>query len=89
MGKVIIKARVMPENLEVNVDSLKEKIKQAISKHGEFGRAVDVPIAFGLRAIEISFVLEDKGGVMTEVEDSIKELEGVGSFEIIDMTRAL
>jgi translation elongation factor aEF-1 beta len=89
MGKVIVQARVMPENLKTDMEDLKSKVKDVISSHGDFGTAKDVPIAFGLRALVFSFILEDKEGVMGAVEEELKAIPGVQSLDVIDVRRAL
>ena len=89
MGKVIVQARVMPEKVDTDFNKLKDLLKEVISKHGEFGVAKEVPVAFGLKAIVVSFILEDKDGVMTAVEEEVKTIEGLQSFDVLDLRRAL
>ena len=89
MGKVIVQARVMPENLDVDLEVLKSALKVTISEFGEFGVAQEQPIAFGLKALVVSFVLEDKDGLMTSVEEAVAKIKGIQSFDVTDLRRAL
>lgn len=89
MGKVIVVARIMPKKVDTDLDKIIEKAREIISKNGDFGRAEKKPIAFGLKAIEMSFVLQEKGGLMDRIEEKILEIPGVQSYEVLDVRRAL
>ncbi len=89
MGKVIVQARVMPSSLDIDLKGLETSLKEVISEYGEFGTSKEEPIAFGLKALVVSFVLEDKDGLMTSVEEAVAKIEGIQSFEVTDLRRAL
>ena len=79
----------MPEGVETDLEKLTEKLKEVISKHGDFGRAIEKPIAFGLKSIEVSFVIEDAAGIIDSIEEEVKKIEEVQSFDVLDLRRAL
>ena len=90
MATAAIKFKVMPENLEVNLETLKEKIKTKVEsfESGVFNEAKEEPIAFGLKALIITIALSEDEEV-DSVENTIKEIEGVSSIELIDYRRAI
>lgn len=85
-----IQFKIMPEGLEVNLDELKEKLKEATEKFksGVFNEAKEEPIAFGLKALIITIALsEDEES--DAVEEAFSKIEGVSSVELIDYRRAV
>jgi elongation factor 1-beta len=85
MGSVIVTFRIMPESVEVDLDSLEKEIKSEINPQ----RIQRVPIAFGLNAIQIIKLVEEKEGEMDRVTDKIKKIKGVKGVEVVGLTRSL
>tara|TARA_B100001971_G_C18220008_1_gene556476 strand:+ start:1276 stop:1521 length:246 start_codon:yes stop_codon:yes gene_type:complete len=80
----------MPEGIDTNLEKLEEKIKSKIESFdsGIFNESKEEPIAFGLKALIVTFALSEEIEI-DEVENSLKELEGVLSAELIDYRRAI
>ena len=85
MGSVIVTFRIMPESIEVDLDSLEKDIKSEIKPQ----RIQRVPIAFGLNAIQIIKLVEEKEGEMDRITDKIKNIKGVREVEVVGLTRSL
>jgi elongation factor 1-beta len=84
MGRgVIISYRIMPSDPSVDVDAIGEKIK---SMDAELKDMKIEPIAFGLKAITVMFLLPDESGVADELEEKLKKIEGVGEVETLGVT---
>jgi elongation factor 1-beta len=47
------------------------------------------PIAFGLKALKIIFVADEKKGGTDNLEVEINKIPGVNSVEVIDVRRAI
>ena len=47
------------------------------------------PIAFGLKALKITFVMDEDKGSTDPLEETLKNLDGVNSVETIDVRRAV
>ncbi len=91
MANAIVTIKIMPESPEVNLDELKEQVKQKITDfagEGEMREEIE-PIAFGLKAIKITFVMDESQGGPEPVEKEIEKLDGVNSVEVIDVRRAI
>ena len=90
MSTAAIQFKIMPENLDVDLEKLKEQIKSKVESFnsGVFNEAEEEPIAFGLKALIITFALSEDEEV-DSVENAIKEIEGVSSVELIDYRRAV
>ena len=88
MGIALITLKIMPLSPEINLEELKGQAKEEISKQeGKVGEIKEEPVAFGLKAIVISFEL-DESKELEAIEESLKNLENVNSVQVIDMRRA-
>ncbi|MFQ6051165.1 MAG: elongation factor 1-beta [Candidatus Hydrothermarchaeota archaeon] len=88
MGEVLAILKIMPENVDIKPEHLKERIEERLSKIRIVGYEEE-PIAFGLTALKVSVVVEDKEGGISEVEEEIKKIEGVGEIDVVHLSRCL
>jgi elongation factor 1-beta len=87
MARLIARIRVMPADAESNLDSVIQSLKTALPPGMEMkGHALE-PIAFGLKAIVGDFLLEDAEGQMDQLEEAIKNVEGVGEIDVMNISR--
>jgi len=85
MAEVIVTFKIMPKDVEVDLDKLEDKIK-SIVKPEKIQRE---PIAFGLVALKITKLIPDASGELEEIENKLKTIEGVGQIEVTELTRSL
>ena len=91
MARVVVSLRIMPQGTEVDLSELEAKAKEKIVEFcssEEFKTEVQ-PIAFGLKALIIIFVMEESKGSTEELEKKIANLQGVESVEVTDVRRAI
>ena len=91
MAKAIITIKIMPKSPDVDLEKIgliaEEKI---VSFAGEGERKKEVePIAFGLKALKITFVTDESKGGVEPLEKDIETIKGVNSVEVIDVRRAI
>ncbi len=87
MARLVARIRVMPAGEESNLDNVVDSIKRKLPEGMEMkGHAIE-PIAFGLKAIVGDFLLDDAEGQMDKLEESIKNIEGVGEIEVMNISR--
>lgn len=86
MGEVIVSIKVMPRDIDVNLDDLERKIKSLISPE----RIERRPVAFGIVAIHVTkFVPDEGGGLVDKLEEKLKSIQEVGEIEVVEVTRSL
>jgi elongation factor 1-beta len=84
MAKVLLTIRVMPEDVNTDLESIKNEISSKIG-----AQIKEVPIAFGIVSLYVSTIIEDKEGEIEKVEKLLKEIKGVGEIEVLEITRTL
>jgi len=91
MAKVIITIKIMPESPDIDLNSISSEIEAKIDSFaGKGDRKKEIePIAFGLNALKIIFVMDEAKGSPESLEKEISEIEGVQSVEIVDVRRAI
>jgi len=94
MANVIIKIRIMPESVEVDIDKLKVDVLNEVKKftgdnEDKNYRMEITPVAFGLKAVDITFVHDEKKGGTDPLEDILRNSEGVGGVEVLEVKRAM
>jgi elongation factor 1-beta len=87
VAEVLVTLTLMPTEAGIDLSSLKEGIRSV--KEGRFNGVAEEPIAFGLVALNSSFVVEDEAGATEALESSLSALEGVRGVEVIQVTRLL
>ncbi len=91
MANVIITVKIMPESPESDLAKVEEEAKKLIADfagEGETKTSIE-PVAFGLKAVNIIFIMDESKGSPDPVAEKIAELEGVNSAEITDVRRAI
>ena len=81
----------MPESPEVDLSKVIEDAKKKIAEFAGEGevKVEEEPIAFGLKAVKIIFVMDEAKGATDPLEEQIKEIDGVNSVEVVDVRRAV
>jgi len=88
MGTMLIKIKLMPKGIDVNLENLKTEIKPIVEEaEGKKVNFEEEPIAFGLKALIVGFDLDEKCELET-IENKLGELDDVTSATVSDMRRA-
>ncbi|MFH0832690.1 MAG: elongation factor 1-beta [Candidatus Aenigmatarchaeota archaeon] len=85
MGDVAVSLRVMPSGTDVNLERIKKEIRAIVEEKARLKSLEEKPIAFGLSAVEVLFIVPDSSG-FSEIESAIAEIDGVESVEAGDIT---
>jgi translation elongation factor aEF-1 beta len=87
MAEVLVTLKVMPADAEADPEAIVGEIKKLRS--ARLNKVEMVPIAFGLVSLHASFVVEDAEGGATAIEEEVRSIPGVGSVEVVEVTRLL
>jgi|Deesub1362B_J571_1020462.scaffolds.fasta_scaffold00004_135 elongation factor 1-beta len=90
MAQVRIIYKIFPS--EAGDEVLSSILEELRDKGREVGFEVvdhkEEPIAFGLKALLVLVVVDEREGVLDKVEEAINSIEDISSVEVMRMTRA-
>jgi elongation factor 1-beta len=88
MGIAAVKIKILPTSPEIDLEKLKETIKNLVEGMGGKNCTLEQePIAFGLEAIIALFAWPEEKE-LEELEEAIRAIEEVSSIQVLDMRRA-
>lgn len=89
MAYVFITFKIMPESPSSNLENISKKAKEILEKYGKISQEEIVPVAFGIKSINITLVMDEKKGSTESIEEEIKAIDEVQNVDIISIRRAL
>jgi elongation factor 1-beta len=87
MARVVITLKIMPEDVDVDLDDLLKQIKKVVPQGTDVRATEIVPVAFGLKAIRMNIARDESLGGTEDVEAAITDLEGVAQVEVEMLSR--
>ena len=88
MSDVAAILKVVPESPEIDLEALKETIKNTIDADS-FERIEEEPIGFGLIALNVTIVVDDGEGGTEPAEEALAALDEIQSVEVTDVRRLM
>ncbi len=91
MANAIVTIKIMPVSPDTDLGVVEEQAKKHIAAYAGEGdtRSEIEPIAFGLKALKITFVMDENLGSPESLEKTLTGIEGVNSAETVDVRRAV
>lgn len=91
MGTAVVTLKIMPESPEIDLKRIEDEAIKLINIFSdERQKKVDVqPVAFGLKSINITFLMNEEKGDTESLEKQIADIEGVNSVECTDVRRII
>lgn len=86
MGEVAATYSLMPSEVESPIEKIKDTIPQVIPEEVTV-RNMDIkPLAFGLKIVEVTFLMEDREGIIDRLEEALQSIEGIKNIDTVSMT---
>ena len=84
MGRVAVLFRLMPHGVETDLNEVAQHVRTALPA-GVTIRGMQVKdIAYGLKSLLVSVVMEDTGGILDSTEHALAKVPHVESVEVME-----
>jgi len=87
LGSVLIRLKVLPDDVSVSLDELAEQISVKLPQGSFLLRKAKEPIAFGLSALILDIKVAEGEDTLDRLESSIKEVEHVSQVDVVGVSR--
>jgi len=89
MANVLVTIKILPESIDVSFSWLSEQIEPKIAAVGKILKSEKEPIAFGINALLITFLMDENKGSTEKLEEEIAAVQGVSNVDVVDVRRAV
>ena len=78
MGEISCVYKIMPEDAETDLESIKDQIREVLDVE-DMG---EEEVAFGLKAVKVSTITTDEAGGTDAVDEKLSGLDNIQSIEL-------
>lgn len=89
MGEVVATVKLMPEGPDIDLEQVKINVQTVVDEAAELHKIEEEPIAFGLVALNVMFIVDDGEGGTEVVEEKLSQIPGVSNIEVMDVRRLM
>lgn len=84
MGQVAVLFRLMPKEVSTDLKAVAEGARAALPQGVTVRGMQAKDIAYGLKALLLSVVMNDQGGILDATEAALAKVPGVESVEVME-----
>ncbi len=86
MGKVAATYTLMPDGPSIDMEALKAKMPGVVPEGVTVLKGEVKPFAFGLKVLDITFLMSDSEGIVDRLEEKLRSIEGIQGVESTQVT---
>jgi elongation factor 1-beta len=84
MGRVAVLFRLMPHGVDTDIDRIAREVRAKVPSTVTVRGSQIRDVAFGLRSLLLSVVMDDAGGLLEATERALASVDGVESVEVME-----
>jgi elongation factor 1-beta len=86
MGRVAATYNLMPDGPSIDMEAVKAKMSEVVPEGVTVLKGEVKPFAFGLKVLDITFMMNDSEGIMDKLEEKLRAIEGIQGVESTQVT---
>ena len=86
MGKVAATYNLMPDGPSIDMEAVKVKMPGILPEGVTILKGEVKPFAFGLKVLDMTFLMTDTEGIMEQLENKLRAIEGIQGVESTQVT---
>lgn len=86
MGKVAAVYNLMPQDTDISMESMARRVPDVVPQGVRIVKIEAKPFAFGIKILEVTFLMEDVAGITDSLEASLQTIEGVQTVEPVSVS---
>jgi translation elongation factor aEF-1 beta len=87
MARIVGSYKILPEDPEIDLKELKDKIEKALPEDVKITATGEHPIAFGLVALLLDINYAEQDGLQDQIEGIMEKIEGISEVESLQQYR--
>ena len=87
MADVLVQLRVLPEDVDTDLEQLQEKIKEVLPEGVSIHKITEEDVAYGLKCLKVVVIMPDDLGGTDPVETAISSIQEVQRVEVEIVSR--
>lgn len=84
---LVVVFKIMPEEVETDLEAIKNEVRKIVTAPAELQGFQVEPVAYGLKALKVTIVMDDKEGGPDMLEEALGQIAGVGGVSVSDLGR--
>jgi elongation factor 1-beta len=84
MGQVAVLFRMMPRSVDTDMRAMAEAVRTVLPSGVQLRGMQVKDIAYGLKALLLSVVMSDAGGILQSTEEALAKVPHVESVEVME-----
>lgn len=86
MGRVAAIYNLMPDDINIPMEEIAHTITNVVPGGVEVVKIEVRPVAFGLKMLTVTFIMNDAEGIVDKLETALHEIKGIQSVEAVSLT---
>jgi elongation factor 1-beta len=87
MSQLLVRTKVLRKEADINLGEIENQIKANLPQGMSVRSTREEPIAFGLNALMLDFLIEEKEGATDELENAVRKSDLISDLQVLGVSR--